>query len=204
MRTFVRACLALVIVVLLGVVVAMAAIGRRGLSARVEPTRIETALARSLRALSTPRAVRARPNPVQATPAVVDEALAHFADHCATCHANDGSGQTDLGRGLYPRVPDMRLPATQALTDGELFWVIEHGLRHTGMPAWGDGSSEGERQSWGLVHFVRRLPTLTDEQLERMAGLNPKTPAEFRREEDARRFLAGEDEPSVSTPTHQH
>ena len=64
---------------------------------------------------------------------------------------------------------------TQALTDGELFSIIEHGIRLTGMPGWGTGTAEGERESWGLVHLVRRLPMLTPEEIERMEGLNPKT-----------------------------
>jgi len=54
----------------------------------------------------------------------------------------------------------MRGAETQSLSDGELFSIIEHGIRLTGMPAWGTGTPESERDSWGLVHFVRRLPKL--------------------------------------------
>ena len=86
----------------------------------------------------------------------------------------------------------MRATNTQSLTDGELFSIIEHGIRLTGMPAWGNGTPEGERDSWGLVHFVRRLPKLTPEEIERMESLNPKTPAQFKEEEETRRFLQGE------------
>jgi mono/diheme cytochrome c family protein len=129
-----------------------------------------------MRRWATPRAMRNRTNPVQPTPDVINQALGHYADHCSTCHANDGSGDTEIGRGLYPRVPDMRATNTQSLTDGELFSIIEHGIRLTGMPAWGNGTPEGERDSWGLVHFVRRLPKLTPEEIERMESLNPKTP----------------------------
>ena len=75
----------------------------------------------------------------------------------------------------------MRATNTQSLTDGELFSIIEHGIRLTGMPAWGNGTPEGERDSWGLVHFVRRLPKLTPEEIERMESLNPKTPAQFKK-----------------------
>jgi hypothetical protein len=73
------------------------------------------------------------------------------------------------------------------------------------MPAWGDGTPEGQRASWGLVHFVRRLPALTDEELERMEALNPKTPAQLREEEEARRFLQGEGPapPAAPIPAHQ-
>ena len=74
---------------------------------------------------------------------------------------NDGSGDTSIGRSLYPPAPDMRAARTQALSDGELFAIIENGIRLTGMPAWGTGTPEGERDSWALVHFIRRMPSLT-------------------------------------------
>ena len=140
---------------------------------------------------ATPESVRSRSNPVEPTEAVLEQALAHYADHCAACHANNGSGETTMGRSMYPRVPDMRIEKTQSLSDGELFSIIEHGIRLTGMPGWGNGTPEGERESWGLVHFVRRLPKLTDEDIERMEALNPKSPAQFKEEEEARRFLEG-------------
>jgi hypothetical protein len=98
----------------------------------------------------------------------------------------------------------MRTPATQQLTDGELFSIIENGIRLTGMPAWGTGSPEDERASWALVHFIRRLPKLTDEEIARMEELNPKSSEQWREEEEARRFLAGEDvKPSPAAP-HKH
>ena len=164
----------------------------RGLSAHAEPSAAEAALASAMRRWATPDAVRRRSNPVQLTPQVLDDSLKNFADHCASCHANDGSGDTEIGRGLYPRVPDMRATQTQSLTDGEIFSIIEHGIRLSGMPAWGNGTPEGERESWGLVHFIRRLPRLTSDDIERMESLNPKTPAQFKEDEDTRRFLQGE------------
>ncbi len=168
------------------------------LSAHDEPSRVEEVLAGAMRRWATPQAMRNRPNPVQPTPDVIERALGHYADHCATCHDNDGSGDTEIGRGLYPRVPDMRATNTQSLTDGELFSIIEHGIRLTGMPAWGNGTPEGERDSWGLVHFVRRLPKVTPEEIERMESLNPKTPAQFKEEEETRRFLRGDSSGAVS------
>lgn len=182
-----------VLIVLVGAIGGLAAysIVRRGLSAHDDPSRVEQVMAGAMRRWATPSATRNRPNPVQPTQQVIDEALEHYADHCATCHANDGSGDTAIGRGLYPKAPDMRAGDTQSLTDGELFSIIEHGIRLTGMPAWGNGTPEGERESWGLVHFIRRLPKLTPEDIERMEALNPKSPAEFKEEEEIRRFLQG-------------
>jgi len=135
----------------------------------------------------------------------------HFADHCAFCHANDGSGDTPIGNGLYPKPPDLRKPATQELSDGELFWIIENGVRFTGMPAFsnnGDhdhagGNHGGNGQdSWKLVHFIRRLKELTPEQLKEMAALNPKSPAELEEEKADERFLAGEEVAPSAAPHH--
>jgi mono/diheme cytochrome c family protein len=203
-RETIRALLVLVaLLAVLGAAIAYSVV-RRGLSAHAEPSAAEEIVARAMRRWATPQSVRNRTNPVQPTPEVLDQALAHYADHCATCHANDGSGDTAIGRGLYPRVPDMRGSTTQSLTDGELFSVIEHGNRLTGMPGWGNGTPEGERESWGLVHFIRRLEKLTPEDIERMEDLNPKTSEQWREEEEARRFLAGEDAKPSATIPHKH
>src|SRR4051812_34649748 len=100
-----------------------------GMSTRTEPMGIERIIARFARRASAPSSARAMVNPVQFSDVVWADSRAHFADHCATCHANDGSGNTELGRNLYPRAPDMRLADTQKLTDGELYWIIENGVR---------------------------------------------------------------------------
>jgi len=198
-KAFVQAFAVLVLLLALAAGVAGFLVTRNGLSAREEPGRLEALAARTVRRLATPRDMRSRANPLEATDAVRNEGLEHFADHCASCHANDGSGHTSLGRSLYPPAPDMRAAATQSLSDGELFSIIENGIRLTGMPAWSTGTPEGERDSWALVHFIRRLPTLSAGEIERMEALNPRTPAEFRDEEAARRFLAGEDEAADTT-----
>jgi len=145
------------------------------------------------------------PNPVAFSPEVWADGRAHFADHCAICHGNDGRGDTEIGRSLYPKTPDMRLPDTQRLTDGELYWIIENGVGLTGMPAWGDGSGT-DTDTWKLVHVVRHLNELTDEHLKEMGVLNPKTPAELEEERQDRNFLEGKepDAPPPASLHHQH
>ena len=176
-----------------------------GTGARQAPSAAETRMARALRRFATPADARRRRNPVPADSAAIADGKAHFADHCATCHANDGSGDTLFGRGMYPRPPDLRLDATQKMTDGELFYVIEHGVRLTGMPAFGEGTPESETASWRLVHFIRHLPKLTDSEREEMRRLNPKSPDEWREEEAMRRFLEGKDpKPAPAKPRHTH
>ena len=110
-----------------------------------------------------------------------------------------------MGRGLYPKPPDMRLPTTQALTDGELFYIIENGVRLTGMPAWSTGTDDGRQSTWHLVHFIRELPRLTSDQIERMKTLNPRSPDEIRQEIEEDRFLAGASgERKPPTSPHKH
>ena len=171
-----------------------------GLTTRGEPGALEAAAAGAARRWAIPDAARNRANPVAPTPEAVADGMAHFADHCASCHANDGSGNTELGRSFFPKAPDMRLPATQQLTDGELFYIIENGIRFTGMPAWGTGTADGESSSWSLVHFIRRLPQLTGEELAGMEALNPRPPAEIRREIEEERFLSGETPDTMEAP----
>jgi mono/diheme cytochrome c family protein len=187
------------------VVLAVVAAGQlKGLSTRDTPSAAERLLARAVRRMAIPRDGRAAVNPVPFSQEAWAESRAHFADHCASCHANDGSGQTEIGQRLYPKAPDMRLPPTQELTDGEIYWIIENGIRLTGMPAWGPGGGQ-DLDTWQLVHFVRRLKDLTPEQLEEMKAFNPRNPAEIREEIEDERFLSGGPvEPSSTDATHGH
>ena len=187
------------------VVLTYAATAVGGFSSRGQPTRLERLVARLARRGAVPARGRQAQNPVPFTPTAWAESRAHFADHCATCHANDGSGQTELGRNLYPKAPDMRSAYTQNLTDGELYYIIENGVRLTGMPAWGSGGDD-DLDTWKLVHFVRHLGDLTPEDLKEMEALNPKSPAEQQEEQDDERFLRGGDvQPSgAEAPHHIH
>src|SRR5919204_345428 len=113
---------AVVIVVVIVIVGALLIpIIRHGLSSREQPTLMEEGIARAARHFATPASMRNARNPIPLTADVLAEARAHWADHCATCHANDGSGNTEIGQRLYPKAPDMRAAGTQGLSDGELY-----------------------------------------------------------------------------------
>jgi mono/diheme cytochrome c family protein len=146
-------------------------------------------MARTLRHFAVPASLRSRKNPLPMTAAALKEGREHFADHCAQCHGNDGRGQTEMGRNLYPRAPDMTLAETQQLSDGELFAIIRNGVRLTGMPAWSGEHSEDD--DWKLVLFVRHMPQMTKEEAESMRSLNPVSPADLREENEEREFLNG-------------
>jgi mono/diheme cytochrome c family protein len=180
--------------VVLGLGAALAAsVLHDGLSSRAIPSKLELVIARNFRHLAIPANARSSQNPVLASPEDLRDARLHFADHCSICHGNDGSGHTMTGDGLYPGPPDLRKPETQNLTDGELFWVIENGVRFTGMPAFGGNSDHhgGEQESWKLVHFIRHLPHLTVEESIEMERYNPKGPDDRAEEQQENDFLNG-------------
>ncbi|HEY2321980.1 MAG TPA: c-type cytochrome [Thermoanaerobaculia bacterium] len=186
-----RAVAVLVFVVVVVIAATVANVLVRGVSAREGPTRAEIVVARTLRHFAVPMKLRAAKNPVPMSVAVLQEGREHFADHCAQCHGNDGRGQTEMGRSLYPRAPDMTLAETQRLSDGELFAIIRDGVRLTGMPAW--GGEHSEQDDWKLVLFIRHLPQMTKEEAESMKALNPMSPMEMREEKEERQFLSGGD-----------
>jgi mono/diheme cytochrome c family protein len=242
---------------------------RHGVSARDQPTQPEIFVARRLRHLAIPLAARQMSSPEPSTPVTIQAGLEHFADHCAICHANDGSGDTEIGRNLYPKAPDMRREETQSLSDGELFYIIENGIRFTGMPGWGTGKPEpagnatgtasgsassggaaasassasgtgasggsgassaagheaasaadhdhdhegAGHDSWALVHFIRHLPKLTDDEQQKMQALNPRGPEEWEQQQQMQDFLKGggtggkgdtKAPPPVESSGHEH
>jgi mono/diheme cytochrome c family protein len=162
-----------------------------GFTSRGTPAAIETTVMRAARRWAIPAAARDRANPAAGSPDVIQGAMEHWADHCAVCHGNDGAGHTSMGHGLYPKPPDLRSQATQGLTDGELFYIIERGVPLTGMPAWGNGTPEGEGASWALVRFIRRLPTLTDREIDAVRALAPASALDREREQQIENFLGG-------------
>ena len=171
-----------------------------GFSARAEPSRTETMLAEYARATAMPASAKSIKNPIALSPEIQHEALAHFADHCAVCHGNDGRGETMFGKGMYPQPPDLRSAYTQAMSDGEIFYIVENGIRMSGMPAF--GGADSAEASWKLVHFIRHLPQLTPAEEAQMGLLNPKSPEEIQEEKDEEQFLNGGNSSAKTTTTH--
>jgi mono/diheme cytochrome c family protein len=174
-----------------------------GVSSRANPTAMEVMLARQVRHMAIPASARKLQNTVADTPENLRDARLHFADHCAICHANDGSCDTPFGRNLYPKPPDLRRQQTQRLADGEIFWIIENGVRFTGMPAFG-GAHGSEQDSWKLVRFIRHLPQLTAEERMEMERYNPKSPGDREEEQEENDFLGGQPMQQNHEGTHHH
>jgi mono/diheme cytochrome c family protein len=197
-RIFVIICL-----VALGLFAAAASqILHDGLSTRSKPTRLETVIARNARHLAIPAIARQQANPVPSSQSVLQDVMMHFADHCAMCHGNDGGGETMFGKSLYPKPPDLRLRETQDLSDGELFWIIENGVRFTGMPGFGNPGTQED--SWKLVDFIRHLPQLSPQERAEMEKNNPKSPADRAEEKQEEDFLNGAKPAPMEHSEHHH
>src|ERR1700722_18922626 len=165
---------------------------RRGVSARRMPSAIEKFAATTARRMAVPSDYRQLHNPFPASLETVRAGMEHFADHCATCHSNDGSGDTLIGKGLYPKPQNMRTAETQDKSDGELYYTIENGVRLSGMPAFGEEHAVGEdADTWKLVLFIHHLPKLSADELKQMEQLNPKTEGDRHEEQEEEQFLKG-------------
>jgi len=168
-----------VLLILLALAVAVAGYGlilvRRGFSALATPSAIEVFAATTARKMAVPSAYRQLRNPIMPSTENIRAGMEHFADHCATCHANDGSGQSFFGKGLYPKPPDFRATGTQNKSDGELYYTIDNGVRLSGMPAFSEAHTP--EKTWRLILFIRHLPQITPGELNEMKALNPKRQA---------------------------
>ena len=175
-------------------ITALASLGwsafRNGFSARAEPSGLESHVAPAILHASVSDRDRMLHSSLSITPETLSAGMEHYADHCASCHANNGSGDTMYGRSLNPRPPDLRLPATQNKSDGELYSVIQNGVRMSGMPAFGL-PGEHDRSSWELVAFIRHLPSLKPDEEVSMQRMNPITPSEMKEQQAEDDFLTG-------------
>jgi mono/diheme cytochrome c family protein len=104
--------------------------------------------------------------PDLADPDLIALGAEHYAEMCTGCHLTPGAPDTELRRGLNPQPPRLALPGTR--TPAEAFWIIKHGIRMTGMPAW--GATHDDRAIWGLVAFTRKLPTLDAAAYSKLTG----------------------------------
>jgi plastocyanin len=160
-----------IIIVLGGLAVAAAVavlvVMRTGLSADREPGRVETAVARQLVRLSIPAGQTALQSPLSG-PETWRQGVGLFRSHCAMCHGEDGMAANSIGPRMYPPVPDLSSEGIQRFSDGALFAIVRHGVSWTGMPAFGRVLSEAD--TWKLVAFVRKTPSLKSGDLVTTGG----------------------------------
>ena len=96
-------------------------------------------------------------NPVPDGADAVKEGAEHFQHHCQICHGLDGQNTgVPFARRTAPPVANLASRGTQQFTDGQLKWIIDNGLRFTGMPGWKGIVSDDE--GWKMVRYMRHLP----------------------------------------------
>ncbi len=169
MRFLRDAFITILLLIVVVIVVAYARIHAGGLSADAAPGRVEKVVATKLVRLSIPADADQRQNPFRGDANAWMRSADHYEDHCATCHGVDGHGHTEMGENMYPKVPDLNDADIQQLRDGTLFYIIQNGVRWTGMPGWKHEHTEDD--TWQLVSFMRKIPSLTTDDLER-AGVD--------------------------------
>jgi mono/diheme cytochrome c family protein len=113
-----------------------------------------------------------------ADPKRVASGAGQYAEMCSGCHLAPGMKRTEISRGLYPRAPELRRGSH--LTPAEEFWVVKHGLKMTGMPAWGVTHNDG--LLWDIIAFLRKLPELTPVEYQTLVKSAPKTHEEMMQE----------------------
>src|SRR6516162_11692835 len=129
-----------------------------GCTAHRQPSKVETTLANMAKDVVIPIEAEGNQNPLPDTDEVMKQGQQMFLQSCALCHGTDGHGRTDLGRNMYPPAMDMTSPHVQHWSDAQLFWIIQNGVRLTGMPSW--KSSISDEDTWRLAHFIHHLPRL--------------------------------------------
>lgn len=107
------------------------------------------------------------PVPALDDPALLADGLALYHEHCAVCHGAPGVERAVLGRGLNPDPPRLATEIRE-WSDTELFWIVGHGLKMAGMPAFQPGLSD--REVWATVAFMRALPQISPDEYRQAAG----------------------------------
>lgn len=113
-------------------------------------------------------------------PKRITSGAGQYDEMCAGCHLAPGMKRTEISRGLYPRAPELRRGSQ--LTPAEQFWVLKHGIKMTGMPAW--GVTHDDEVLWDVVAFLRQMPQLTADQYQALVKSAPKTHSETMQDQE--------------------
>jgi len=148
-------------------------------TAHEKPSTVETALANMAKDIVIPVETENLKNPLPNNEQVVNQGRQIFVQSCAICHGTDGHGQTTLGQGMYPPVMDLTSPHVQHWTDSQMFWIIQNGVRLTGMASWKGAISADD--TWKLVIFIHDLPGLNTAEAGSTKAQEPpkKTPEQL-------------------------
>ena len=144
-------------------------------TAHEKPSKVETTLANMAKDIVIPIETKNLRNPLPNNQPVVSQGREIYLQSCAICHGTDGHGQTNVGQGMYPPVMDLTSPHVQHWNDSQMFWIIENGVRLTGM------GSISPDDTWKLVTFIHALPELNSAEAGRAKAQtsSTKSPAQM-------------------------
>ncbi|HRC84539.1 MAG TPA: cytochrome c [Thermoanaerobaculia bacterium] len=141
--------------------------GVYNVAANAKPTAAEQWLLETVRDHSIARRAKAIAVPPLGAPEQIRQGFELYRALCRGCHGGAGGWPEEPAMGLHPVPPGLGQERVQKLSDAELFWVIQNGIRFTGMPSF--GAMHEDADLWALVAFTRQLPKLSDEDFERLA-----------------------------------
>ena len=166
MKFFMGMLIGVVLVVLAGMAIIYS--GFVNMAATTKPSEMEEKIGEELFERSMEKRASNKKNPYSKNdPAALASGMEHYQENCLICHGAPGVEPSEIGKGLNPPSPALDIDDTQEMSDGQLYWTIENGIRMTGMPAFGPTHSEDE--IWTIVTFVRHLPQLTNEEKTALA-----------------------------------
>lgn len=182
------------LVVLAGGAYAFLKLGLFDVSAIPNPGAVERHVAHLSLDASVEKRAPKTPNPVQMTDAVLIDAAGEYEEHCSMCHGSRSKGAMDFGANLSPRAPNLLRRADHD-PDGEVYWIIENGIRMTGMPAWKEHFKPDE--IWGMVHLLKNVN-----------NVSPAVMTAWQQAADARQHVMpqspGEPEPEQKQPSEHN
>jgi mono/diheme cytochrome c family protein len=132
--------------------------GVMGANADAKPSKLERWMAsRSLHA-TLAREAPTTPNPVPLNDENLIAGIKLYAQNCAICHGAADAQPSHIARGLYQKPPQLAKDGVEDDPEGETFWKINHGIRLTGMPSF--GQSLNDTQMWQLTLFLKHMDSL--------------------------------------------
>jgi len=164
MKTIWTVLITLLVLVVLGVAVVYS--GSFNIAADDPHWGGTTQVIEALRERSISRQAKAVPASIRLDDSkLIANGASEYAEMCTECHLAPGMNDTELRKGLYPMPPLLTKQGAHR-SAAEQFWIIKHGLKMTGMPAWGLTHEDG--RIWSMVAFLQKLPGMTSAQYQEL------------------------------------
>ena len=146
----------LVVIVVLGYVAVE--VGMLPANADAKPSKIERWAARTSLSATIARQAPRTANPVPLTDANLTSGIKLYVANCAMCHGASDANRSNVAAGLYQHPPQLAKDGVEDDPEGVTYWKVDHGIRFTGMPAF--GHTLNDTQIWQIVLFLKHMDSL--------------------------------------------